>query len=134
MWLEKFNKDKKEKIKRLKFNFADIKKGQKMLVSSPKSIFDYIKKIPVGKKRTISQMRVSLAKKAKADKTCPVSTGIFLRIAVEASIEEQKKQKLKMPKLPFWRIIDENMPIFEKLSISKSMLNKYKRSEINEKN
>ena len=128
------DRDKKEKIKKLTFNFADIKKGQKMLVSSPKSISKYIKKIPVGKKRSLIQMRDALAKRAKADKTCPVSTGIFLRIAVEASIEEQKKQKLKKPKLPFWRIIDENMPIFKKLSISKSMLNKYKRSEFNEKN
>ena len=134
MWLEKFNKEKREKIKRLTFNFADIKKGQKMLISSPKSISNYIKKIPTGKKRTLIQMRDALAKKAKADKTCPVSTSIFLRIAVEASIEVQKQQKLKKPRLPFWRIIDENMPIFKKLSISKSMLNKYKRSEINEKN
>ena len=41
---QKARKDKKEKIKKLTFNFADIKKGQKMLVSSPKSISKYIKK------------------------------------------------------------------------------------------
>ena len=93
MWQERFNKEKKEKIKKLTFNFADIKKGQKMLVSSPKSISKYIKKIPSGKKRTVIQMRDALAKKAKADKTCPVSTGIFLRIAIEASLEEQREQK-----------------------------------------
>ncbi|WP_440932362.1 hypothetical protein [Candidatus Pelagibacter sp.] len=134
MWQERFNKEKKEKIKKLTFNFADIKKGQKMLVSSPKSISKYIKKIPSGKKRTVIQMRDALAKKAKADKTCPVSTGIFLRIAIEASLEEQKKEKLKKPNLPFWRIIDENTPILKKLSISKTMLRKYYKSELNEKN
>ena len=134
MWQEKFNKEKKEKIKKLTFDFADIKKGQKMLVSSPKSISTYIKKIPSGKKRTIIQMRDALAKKAKADKTCPVSTGIFLRIAIESSLEEQKKEKLKKPNLPFWRIIDENNPILKKLSISKSMLRKYCKSDLNEKN
>ena len=37
-------------------------------------------------------MRNALAKKAKANKTCPVSTGIFLRIAIEASLEEQSKK------------------------------------------
>ena len=79
-------------------------------------------------------MREALAKKAKADKTCPVSTGIFLRIAIEASLEEQKKEKLKKPNLPFWRIIDENTPILKKLSISKTMLRKYYKSELNEKN
>ena len=63
MWLEKFNKDKKEKIKKLTFNFADIKKGQKMLVSSPKSISKYIKKIPQekndskGKRKNFSHIR-----------------------------------------------------------------------------
>ena len=134
MWQERFNKENKEKIKKLTFNFADIKKGQKMLVSSPKSISKYIKKIPSGKKRTVIQMRDALAKKAKADKTCPVSTGIFLRIAIEASLEEQKKEKLKKPNLPFWRIIDENTPILKKLSISKTMLRKYYKSELNEKN
>lgn len=134
MWQERFNKEKKEKIKKLTFNFADIKKGQKMLVSSPKSISKYIKKIPSGKKKTVIQMRDALAKKAKADKTCPVSTGIFLRIAIEASLEEQKKEKLKKPNLPFWRIIDENTPILKKLSISKTMLSKYYKSELNEKN
>ena len=134
MWLEKFNKKKIEKVKKLTFNFADIKKGQKMLISSPKSISNYIKKIPIGKRRTIIQMRDSLAKKAKAEKTCPVSTGIFLRIAIEASLEEQKKDKLKKPSLPFWRIIDENTPILKKLSISKTMLRKYCKSETNEKN
>ena len=134
MWQERFNKEEKEKIKKLTFNFADIKKGQKMLVSSPKSISKYIKKIPSGKKRTVIQMRDALAKKAKADKTCPVSTGIFLRIAIEASLEEQKKEKLKKPNLPFWRIIDENTPILKKLSISKTMLRKYYKSELNEKN
>ena len=134
MWQERFNKEKKEKIKKLTFNFADIKKGQKMLVSSPKSISKYIKKIPSGKKRTVIQMRDALAKKAKADKTCPVSTGIFLRIAIEASLEEQKKEKLTKPNLPFWRIIDENTPILKKLSISKTMLRKYYKSELNEKN
>ena len=133
MWQEKFNKEKKEKIKKLTFNFADIKKGQKMLVSSPKSISKYIKKFPLEKKDCNTNERC-IGKKRKADKTCPVSTGIFLRIAIEASLEEQKKEKLKKPNLPFWRIIDENTPILKKLSISKTMLRKYYKSELNEKN
>ena len=133
MWIAKFNKPYKEKIKQLNFNFADIKKGETMLVSSPSSIAKYIHKIPKGKKKTVIEMREALAKKAKANKTCPVSTGIFLRIAIEASLEEQIKKKIKKPKLPFWRIIDEKSPIAKKLSISKKLLKAYKNQEfINE--
>ena len=135
MWIEKFNKPYKEKIKKLTFNFADIKKGETMLVSSPSSIAKFIKKIPKGKKKTVVEMRNALAKKAKANKTCPVSTGIFLRIAIEASLEEQSKKKLKKPKLPFWRIIDEKTAIAKKLSISKKLLNTYINQELrNEQN
>ena len=130
MWIEKFNKPYKEKIKRLNFNFADIKKGEMMLVSSPTSIAKYIKKIPKGKKKTVLEMRNALAKKAKANKTCPVSTGIFLRIAIEASLEEQRKKKLKKPNLPFWRIIDEKTAVAKKLSISKKLLNTYINQEL----
>ena len=50
MWIAKLNKPYKEKIKKLTFNFADIKKGETMLVSSPVSIARYIKKIPKGSK------------------------------------------------------------------------------------
>ncbi len=53
MWTEKFNRQYKEKIKKLTINFADIKKGETMLVSSPVSIAKYIKKIPKGKKRLL---------------------------------------------------------------------------------
>ena len=62
MWTEKFNRQYKEKIKKLTINFADIKKGETMLVSSPVSIAKYIKKIPKGKKKTVNEMREALAK------------------------------------------------------------------------
>ena len=130
MWIEKFNKPYKEKIKKLTLNFADIKKGETMLVSSPSSIAKFIKKIPKGKKKTVIEMRDTLAKKAKVNKTCPVSTGIFLRIAIEASLEEQRKKKLKKPNLPFWRIIDEKTAVAKKLSISKKLLNTYINQEL----
>ena len=116
MWIEKFNKPYKEKIKKLTFNFADIKKGETMLVSSPSSIAKFIKKIPKGKKKTVVEMRNALAKKAKANKTCPVSTGIFLRIAIEASLEEQRKKKLKKPNLPFGELL------MKKLQLQKNYL------------
>ena len=90
-----------------------------MLISSPKSIANYIKKIPYGKGKTIKLMSQELAKYASADNTCPLTTGIFLRIAIEASLEMQNGGKLG---LPFWRVINERSPITKKLSISKDDL------------
>ena len=38
----------KNKVKILEKNFSDLKAGQKMLISSPEKIAEYIKKIPEG--------------------------------------------------------------------------------------
>ena len=116
---EKFNKKYVEVVKVIEKDFSDLKRGDKMLISSPRSIAKYIKKIPYGKEKTIKLMRQELAKFADADNTCPLTTGIFLRIAIEASLESQTGDK---PGLPFWRVINERSPIIKKLPISKDDL------------
>ena len=70
-------------IKVLEKNFSDMKAGEKMLISSPEVISNYISKIPVGTTITPKEMRHALAKEKGADNTCPTTTGIFLRIAIE---------------------------------------------------
>ncbi len=116
---EKFNKKYVEVVKVIEKDFSDLKRGDKMLISSPRSIAKYIKRIPYGKEKTIKLMRQELAKFSSADNTCPLTTGIFLRIAIEASIETQNGDK---PDLPFWRVINARSPITKKLSISKNDL------------
>ena len=91
--------------------------GQKMLISSPEKIAEYIKKIPEGTSKTSKEMRLDLAKEMDADNSCPVSTGIFLRKA----IEEHGKE------IPFWRLIDENHPVVKKLNLDPQEL-KYMRN------
>ena len=54
---EKYNKPYTEVVKILDKGFSDMKKGQKMLISSPKSIAAYIQKIPRGEQRTIKQIK-----------------------------------------------------------------------------
>ena len=116
---EKFNKNYVEVVKVIEKDFSDLKSGDKMLISSPRSIAKYINNIPYGKEKTIKLMRQELAKFANADNTCPLTTGIFLRIAIEATLENQYGDK---PDLPFWRVINERSPITKKLPISKDDL------------
>ena len=48
-----------------------------------------MKKVPKGKLITVNQIRKKLAKKHKAAITCPITTGIFARIAAEAANEDR---------------------------------------------
>ena len=99
-------------VKILEKNFSDLKAGQKMLISSPEKIAEYIKKIPEGRQKTVKEMRLDLAKEIGADNSCPVSTGIFIRKA----IEEHGKE-----------MIDENHPVVKKLNLDPQEL-KYLRN------
>ena len=68
-----------------------MKKGELMLISTKRST----------KKYNFKDIRLKLAKKSKADNTCPVTFGIFLRLAIDYSLIETKYLKLECPNFPF---------------------------------
>ena len=71
-------------------------------------------------------MRRELAKNTNADNTCPLTCGIFLRIVIEASLEQSNGTK---PDLPFWRVIDRNSSFIKKLPISEKYLTELRTYE-----
>ena len=116
-------------VKMLEKNFSDMKAGEKMLISSPEVISSYISRIPVGTTITPKEMRHALAKEKGADNTCPVTTGIFLRIAIE---EVLGVFKIDDAPIPFWRVIDEKHPILKKLGISPSEITRMRQKEVSQ--
>ena len=106
-------------MKTIEKNFADLKDGEKMLISSPRSIANFVAKIPCGTEKSMKLMRRELAVNANADNTCPLTCGIFLRVAIEVSIEQSNRAK---PDLPFWRVIDRNSSFIKRLPISEKYL------------
>ncbi len=67
-------------VKILDKGFSDISAGEKMLISSPEKISEFIFTIPKGSYLSIKELRRGLALKAGADNTCPVTTGYFPRV------------------------------------------------------
>ena len=57
-----------------------------------------------------------MALKAGADNTCPVTTGIFLRMA-----SEQNKDNVNFL---YWRVIDEKHPVVKKLNLDENQIKK----------
>ena len=49
----KFNKSIEPKIKKLDFNFTDMKKGELMLISTPKVLLNLLKRFPPQKNITL---------------------------------------------------------------------------------
>jgi len=128
-WIEKRDADKKPVVKVLEKKFADIEEGDRMLIATP-TIFDaYVKNIPEGTGTELSTIRKDLAIEYNADKTCPVTTGIFLRIVSEAAYEELNTGKSMEEITPFWRAVDPKSKLAAKLECGIEFLQKQREVE-----
>ena len=127
-WKEKLNIDKSFVVKRLDKNFSDMKVGENMLIATPKIIDEYIKQIPKGININIKTLRNDLALTYNADTTCPVTTGIFLRIVSEAAYEDLLNGEKNIT--PFWRVVDHESKTASKLACGINFIKK-RRSEEN---
>jgi len=121
-WLDKLNENKEPKIKRIDIDFADIPSGSNMLIPTPKLIDKYIQGIVVGERINIKTLRKDLAIAHNADYTCPVTTGIFLRIVAEANYEKLQEGKRFEEITAFWRVIEPDSALAKKLTFGQDFL------------
>jgi len=84
----------------------------KMLIPRPLDVDTLIRTVPRGKLVTVNQIRTRLAAEHHADVTCPMTTGIFIRIASEAAEEDRKAGKSRVT--PYWRVLREGGRLNEK--------------------
>lgn len=128
-WAEKLNTGRKPVVEKAAKGFAGIKAGQVMLIPTPKMVDDYIRHIPKGRQVDVRTIRKDLAAAYHAEVTCPLTTGIFLRIAAEAAYEAFEKGKSINKITPFWRVIDEKSHTAKKLSFGTKFLRDQRRKE-----
>lgn len=115
-WRKRFGAAKDPHVVMLSSPFAGVPPGAMMLISSPADIARYIAAIPPRETRTIARLRSDLAKQAKADAMCPVTTAIYLRVVAEVALDELEAGKPMDEVLPFWRVIEPNDKLASKLS------------------
>lgn len=128
-WAEKLNIDRSPVIEKAGKDFAGIKAGQMMLIPTPKIVDAYIKQIPKGKFVETETIRKDLAAEYHAEITCPLTTGIFIRIAAEAAYEEYQQGKPLNKITPFWRVLSEKSPAAKKLSFGTKLLREQRKKE-----
>ena len=74
-----------------------------VVIPAPKEVDEIMKKVPNGKLITINQIREVVAKKYGATIGCPITCGIFARIAAEAAEEDAAEGKKNTT--PYWRTL-----------------------------
>ena len=128
-WSEKFDCEKSFKIKILDKKIADMPEGSVMLIASPPLIDGALRAIPYGKSMDTKTLRRDLAVAHGAEVTCPLTTGIFLRIVAEAALEKRAKGAAMAEITPFWRVIHPKSPLAGKLSCGRAFVAAQRKSE-----
>jgi len=128
-WKDKLNSKRPPEVKLLTFDFAGLKNGTTMLISSPLEINEHVKNIPYGQSKSVDEMKQFLAKKYDAQGVCPVTTAIFLRVVSEAAIEDLNSGKSKSEVTPFWRIVEPDSKIASKLEFGRDAIKQLRQEE-----
>ncbi|MCC5936962.1 MAG: hypothetical protein JJU34_06750 [Lunatimonas sp.] len=133
-WIEKFRVEKQPEIKRTDKAFADIPEKSLMLIATPRLVDAYIREIPPGTFVDTATIRKDLALAHGAEYTCPVTTGIFLRIVAEATYEELLAGKSLEDVTPFWRAVAPGSPTAKKLTFGQELIIQQREKEQQETN
>jgi hypothetical protein len=104
-WRDKLQKPQQPKVVEIPPKMSRFGRGT-MLIPTPMLVDRLVRKVPKGKLITGSELRRKLAADFDTNTTCPLTTGIFLRIAAEAAEEDRANGKRRLT--PYWRVIRDD--------------------------
>ena len=104
-WREKLEKPQQPKLVKVPPKMSRFGKGM-MLIPTPLLVDQLVRRIPKGKLVTVGELRRKLAADFAAAVTCPLTTGIFLRIAAEAAEEDRTNGHRRIT--PYWRVVKDD--------------------------
>ena len=84
-WTQRLNANPEPVVRPMPKERIGLKKGDLCLLPSARLVDDFIRAIPKGRAVSIPDMRTTLARRHKADGTCPVHLGYHLRTVAEAA-------------------------------------------------
>ena len=84
-----------------------------MLIPCPLDVDALIRTVRRGRLVTQSQIRETLARAQGADVACPITTGIFVRIAAEAAEQDLRAGKKRVT--PYLRVVRDDGTLNAKL-------------------
>jgi len=111
-WRAKLEKEQEPRVVDVPPKMAKRFGTGKMLIATPLLVDALIRKVEKGKLVTIRQLRERLAKDFKVDSTCPLTTGIFVRIVAETAEEDLRMGRSDITS--YWRVIRDDGSLNEK--------------------
>lgn len=102
--------------------FADLEAGTSILIPSPQDIALVIDELATSETLTLTELRQRLAQRHGADGSCPVMTGMNLRIvadlgleAIDAGHDPAMSTDAGGEVVPFWKVVEPTSSLASKL-------------------
>ena len=111
-WREKLETQDHSKIVQIPPRMTNRFGEGTMLIPRPLDVDALIRKAKKGQLITVSEIRSRLARDNNVDVTCPITTGIFVRICAEAAAEGLEDGKKQVT--PYWRVVKADGSLNEK--------------------
>jgi crotonobetainyl-CoA:carnitine CoA-transferase CaiB-like acyl-CoA transferase len=128
-WSERLNDPRPHQVKPVPADIAGMKKGEVMLIPTAKIVDSFIRTIGKGRSMDVPTLRATLARRYKAQVTCPITTGFRLRTVAEAAWEAHQNGTPLSRITPFWRVLDEKAPTTAKLSFGAAVVKARRAAE-----
>lgn len=126
---EKLNAPGQPEIQPIPLHRKNAKPGQTMLIPNARVIDEFVRAIPYGQRIDVKSMRQALAAEYRTDITCPVTTGIQMRVVAEAALEAIADGKNPNDVTAFWRVLDGTSSAAKKLSCGPEFIASMRSSE-----
>lgn len=121
-WRRKFEGARPAHVSVLEKPFSGLPAGIRLLIATPALVKQAVDRVPPGERRSPVALRAELAAAAGADATCPLTTGIFLRIVAELALEDLAAGMPVERVTPFWRVIDPDSPLAARLGCGRDFI------------
>jgi len=105
-WREKMDNPNLPKVVDIPPAWRKYSAGGSMLIPNPHQVDALIRTVRKGRLITVTQIREILAAQHLTDTTCPLTTGIFVRIAAEAAEESARAGLSRIT--PYWRVVKDD--------------------------
>jgi hypothetical protein len=99
-WEAKLRPDLQPKVVR------DPRVGDRLLVATPLVLGEEVARVGRGQVIAVSELRERLAQRFGADRTCPLTTGIFAAILAGAVAQDLARRR--KPRWPIWRLVRDD--------------------------
>jgi alkylated DNA nucleotide flippase Atl1 len=111
-WREKMNNPDLPKFVRVLPRMQARYGNGPMLIPSPAEVEECIRAVPKGRTTTVGRIREDLARRHSVEAACPLTTGIFVRIAAEAAEEDALAGQSEIT--PYWRVVKDDGSLYDK--------------------